>query len=504
MNTTTSIHTDVLIIGAGISGIGLAAHLRQKCPDRQIKILERREHIGGTWDLFQYPGIRSDSDMSTFGFNFKPWRQSKVLADGASIVQYLQETVAEYDLEPLISFGQNVLQAHYDSSRRLWTVTVEDTHRQTQQHYETEFLAYCTGYYNYDAGFMPNYPEQEQFKGRLIHPQHWPKDLDYQGQRIVVIGSGATAITLVPSLIQGGAAHVTMLQRSPTYVASIASVDRIHQHLRRWLPEQTAYQITRAKNIAIQRGSYLLSQRFPKLMRFALLKSVQAQLGQQIDIKHFSPHYQPWDQRLCVVPDGDLFKVLKSGQASVETDQIEAFVEQGIRLQSGKVLPADIIVSATGLNLQMFGGMQVQCDQQPFVAAEHALYNAVLPSHLPNCAILMGYTNASWTLKVDLAADYLCRLLNYMQQQGYDEVVASSPNTTWSDDTIMGSLHSGYVRRAADVMLRQGRSAPWIVTHNYLKDRKMFKAQDFKDPILQFSKPRGSADTPEIASSREI
>ncbi len=479
---------DVLIIGAGISGIGMAAHLRDKCPNASFKIIERRTNIGGTWDLFKYPGIRSDSDMSTFGFNFKPWRESKVLADGASICNYLQETVAEKQLANHIEFDQEVLEANYDSNTKLWKVITKHKSTEKQQTYTARFFVGCTGYYNYSEGYTPQYKDQDVFKGQFIHPQHWPEDLDYRNKKIIVIGSGATAITLVPSLVKGGAGHVTMLQRSPSYIASIPSSDIIHKKLSQYVSLETAYQFTRLKNVALQRTSYALSKRFPKAMRFALLKSVEMQVGKNVDMKHFTPSYNPWDQRLCVVPDGDLFKAFKSGKASIETDHIERFVEQGILLKSGKILEADIIVSATGLALQMLGGMQVKLDNQPFVPSEHMLYKAVLPNDLPNAALMIGYINSSWTLKVDLAADYVCRLLKYMNEKGYDEVVAQADPSLLAEDTVLGSMSSGYIQRAADIIPRQGKTYPWIVTHNYLKDRKILKTAQFDDPILKFSK----------------
>lgn len=483
---TTTI--DVLIIGAGISGIGMAAHLQRKCPNLSFQILERRSRIGGTWDLFQYPGIRSDSDMSTFGFNFKPWRESKVLADGASIRNYLNETVVENHLAEKIKFDEEVLTANYDSKTKLWTVVAQNATTQQQTTYTAKFYIGCTGYYNYQQGYTPQYTDQAAFKGQFIHPQHWPEDLDYRNKRIVVIGSGATAITLVPSLVKGGAGHVVMLQRSPSYVASIPSTDFIHRKISQYVSAETAYQVTRVKNIAFQRASYILSQYFPKAVRFALLKSVEKQVGKNVDMNHFQPNYNPWDQRLCVVPDGDLFKVFKSGQASIETDHIERFVENGILLKSGQTLEADIIVSATGLALQMLGGMQVTTDGKVFEPAEQMLYRAVLPSNLPNAALMIGYVNSSWTLKVDLAADYVCRLLNHMQQQAYVEVVAQASPTLLDDDTVLGSLSSGYIQRAAHVIPRQGKRFPWVVTHNYLKDRKILNDTQFDDPILKFSK----------------
>jgi len=480
-------HIDVLIVGAGISGLGLAAHLSKNCPQRSFEIVERREGIGGTWDLFRYPGIRSDSDMSTFGYNFKPWRKAKILADGASICQYLHEVVDEFHLDRKIHFKHRVISANYDTALKLWIVEIEDQQGQNQTWY-ANFLLGCTGYYNYDEGFMPEYPGQHQFKGTLVHPQHWPEKLDYTGKRVIVIGSGATAITLVPSMVKGGAAHVTMLQRSPTYIASIPSIDFVYQKMRGSLSEEMAYKLTRARNIGMQRAVYALSQKQPKLVRKLLLKSIEMQLKGKVDMKHFTPSYNPWDQRLCVVPDGDLFKALREGHASVETDHIEKFTETGIQLKSGKHLEADIIISATGLQIQIMGGIQGTVDGQPIDTSEHMLYNGILISDVPNMAMIIGYINASWTLKVDVAAEYICRLLNYMDKHHYDEVIAPTDHSEIEQDTVMGSLSAGYIRRAADVIPKQGKHAPWQVTNNYLADRKALKQAGFEDGILQFTK----------------
>lgn len=479
---------DILIIGAGISGIGLAAHLKQKCPDQSFTVLERRDNIGGTWDLFKYPGIRSDSDMSTFGFTFKPWRQSKVLADGESICNYLNETVHEYDLRDHIRFHQKAIEANYCSEQKRWTVKVENTQTKEIQTYIAQFFVGCTGYYDYDNGFTPNYKNKKTFQGEFIHPQHWPEQLDYTGKKIIVIGSGATAITLIPSLVKGGAGHVTMLQRSPTYIASIPATDAIHAKIRQYVSETSAYQFTRFKNIALQRASFELSRRFPKLMRYALLKAVELQVGEQVDMKHFTPRYNPWEQRLCVVPNGDLFKVLRAGKATIVTDEIDQFTENGILLKSGETLETDIIVSATGLSLQMLGGMQLTVDGKTFKFEESMLYNAVLPSNLPNAAIMIGYVNASWTLKVDIAADYLCKLFNYMKKKHYEQVVAGADDLQRANDTVLGSLSAGYIQRAEHLIPRQGQTAPWIVTHNYLHDRKTLKSAKFTDPILSFTR----------------
>lgn len=481
---------DILIVGAGISGIGLAAHLSKHSPQLSFEIIERRDSFGGTWDLFKYPGIRSDSDMSTFGFNFKPWKKESVLASGSAIKNYLAEVVQEFNLSSKIHFQHRVISANYDSASRKWSVVVDAQGK--KQTWIANFVLGCTGYYNYDQGFQPEFPNQEAFKGTFIHPQHWPENLDYSGKKVVIIGSGATAITLVPAMVKGGAGHVTMLQRSPTYIASVPSIDIIYSKMRKLLPEDVAYKLTRARNIGMQRGIYALAQKQPKLLKTLLLKSVQFQLKGKVDMKHFTPNYEPWDQRLCVVPDGDLFKILREGHASVETDHIEKFTETGIQLKSGKHLDADIIVSATGLNIQILGGIQVTMDGKPLDTSKHMLYQGVMVSDVPNMALIIGYINASWTLKVDIAAEYICRLLNYMDQHGYDEVIPEEDATELLEDTVMGSLTSGYIARAADVMPKQGKHAPWKVSNNYLADRKELKTASFEDGVLKF-KTRSSA-----------
>ena len=493
-------HIDILIVGAGISGIGLAVHLSKHCPQRQFDIIERRESFGGTWDFFKYPGIRSDSDMSTFGFNFKPWQKANVLADGASIKGYLLEVLDEYKLKEKIHFQHRVLAANYDSTQKKWLVEIEDAN-QKKQTWIANFVLGCTGYYNYDQGFQPNFPNQQAFKGQLIHPQFWPADLQYAGKKVVIIGSGATAITLVPALAKGGAEHVTMLQRSPTYIASVPSIDFIYDKMRKVLPEDLAYKLTRARNIGMQRGIYALAQKQPKLLRKLLLKSIEMQLKGKVDMKHFTPSYNPWDQRLCVVPDGDLFKILRSGQASIETDQIEQFTEKGILLKSGQHLDADIIVSATGLEIQILGGIKATIDGKPMDTSKHMLYQGIMVSDVPNMAMIIGYINASWTLKVDIAAEYICRLINYMDKNGYDEVIAQGDQTELMEDTVMGSLSSGYIARAVDVMPKQGKHAPWNVTNNYLADRKILKNARFDDGVLKFEKrTKQSLPKPKLVS----
>lgn len=479
-------HVDILIMGAGISGIGVAVHLLKNCPQRQFEIIERRASFGGTWDLFKYPGIRSDSDMSTFGFKFKPWQKNKVLADAGSIKRYLSEVISDYNLQQKIHFQHHILSANYDSQLKKWSVNIQDSEQQ-QQVWVANFIFGCTGYYNYDQGYQPTFPNQQAFKGQWIHPQHWPENFNYKNKKVVIIGSGATAISLVPAMVKAGAAHVTMLQRSPTYIVSIASVDHFYRKMRQFLPEKLAYRLTRGRNIALQRSLYLFAQKQPKVLRKFLLKAVEKQLQGTVDMKHFTPAYQPWDQRLCVVPDGDLFKLLSKGQASVETDQIEQFTEQGIVLKSGQQLDADIIVTATGLQIQILGGIQISIDHQPIDPSKHMLYQGTMLSDIPNMAILMGYINASWTLKVDITAEYLCRLINYMDKNAYTEVMAQADPNAFMAETVMGSLSSSYIARAIDVIPKQGKHAPWQVSNNYLADRKQLRKAKFKDAILKFS-----------------
>ena len=379
------------------------------------------------------------------------------------------------------------MSADYDSISRKWQVEIEDGNQQKQT-WIANFVLGCTGYYNYDQGFQPQFPDQNKFKGQMIHPQHWPEKLDYAGKKVVIIGSGATAITLVPAMAKGGAGHVTMLQRSPTYIASIPSVDFVYDKMRKVLPEDVAYKLTRARNIGVQRAVYAVAQKQPELLRKYLLHSIKTQLKGKVDMKHFTPKYNPWDQRLCVVPDGDLFKILRSGKASVETDQIEKFTATGIQLKSGKHLEADIVVSATGLEIQILGGVKASIDGKPLNTSKHMLYKGIMVSDVPNMAMIIGYINASWTLKVDIAAEYICRLLNHMDAEGYDQVIAQGDATALMEDTVMGSLSSGYIARAADVMPKQGKHAPWKVSNNYLADRKELKNSDFIDTVLQFKK----------------
>lgn len=478
-------HFDVLIIGAGLSGIDAAVHLTRKCPNHTYAILERRERIGGTWDLFKYPGIRSDSDMFTLGYSFKPWTQSKVLADGASIREYVEDTAKENGVTRHIRFGRKVMTANWSSDEKRWTV--ETTHEETgeKESFSANFLFSCTGYYNYDQGYRPDFPGEESFKGEIIHPQHWPEDLQYQGKKVVVIGSGATAVTLVPAMAAKGA-KVTMLQRSPTYVATVPEVDPISEGLRRFLPDMAVYRLGRARNIGIQRMVFKLAKRRPKLVRRALLAAARRQLGDDFDMSHFRPSYNPWDERLCAVPNGDLFKSLRKGESEVVTDHIERFTENGILLKSGKELEADIIITATGLNIQMLGGVQGTIDGKSVHPSQTMVYKGAMLKDVPNLAMIFGYTNSSWTLKADLVCEYVCRVLNHMDKTGAQTVIPRDKEDCQSDGNFLG-MQSGYIQRANNELPRQGTKAPWQVIQNYFYDLPRLRYGSVEDDVLEFS-----------------
>lgn len=476
---------DTVIIGAGISGIGLAVHLKKNNPQQKFLILEARHCIGGTWDLFKYPGIRSDSDMATFGFAFKAWNKNTLLADAVSIQNYLQEVVEEYQLKAQMQFNTRVMQAHYYSDKKCWKLSLQDSTGRCSEIW-AQFVVGCTGYYDYQNPYQPYFQGQENFQGQLIHPQHWPQELDYKNKKIVVIGSGATAVTLVPALVKGGAAHVTMLQRSPSYVVSVAAEDRLYQSLRAQLPDKLAYQIVRGRNILTQRSLYYVAQKQPRLLKKLLLKQVDRQLQNRRDLRHFQPHYMPWQQRLCVVPDGDLFATLNTQQATIITDEIAELSQHGLILKSGQYLDADLIVSATGLNLQVLGGLQLYVDDQPIDIAQRMLYHSTLINDVPNFALIIGYINASWTLKVDLVAQYLCRLWRFMQKNAYSQVLASSADIQMTEQTIMDGLNSGYIQRARHLLPKQGSHAPWLTEHNYFADQKHLRKASFDDGTLFF------------------
>lgn len=484
---------DVLIIGAGVAGISAACHLRRNCPGKRFAIIERRNTVGGTWDLFRYPGVRSDSDMFTYGYSFKPWNKARLLADGQSILGYLGEAAREHDVDRNILFGRKVVRARWSSSASGWEVeTLEESTGRTEIH-RARFLVCCTGYYNYDRGYRPDFPGEAEFKGRIVHPQHWPDDLDYANKRVIVIGSGATAVTLVPSMAPQ-AAHVTMLQRSPGYLISFPANDAVARLCQRLLPRNTAYRLTRARYVALQRLSYILAKRFPAAMRRLLLELARRQLDGKVDMRHFTPRYQPWDQRLCVVPGGDFFRVLREGRASIVTDEIESFVGEGIRLSSGEVVAADIVVTATGLEVQMLGGMRLEVDGTPVPLSQRMMYKAVQLEGVPNLAMLIGYTNTSWTLKVDLAAEYVCRLLRHMDQHGYSRATPRAAAGQRAADTILDGLSSGYVRRAASVLPRQGQADPWLVSHNYHRDLSLLLKAPIENDGLDFGRAEEAGD----------
>lgn len=479
--------TDVLIIGAGLSGIGMACHLVRECPGKSVAILERRQAIGGTWDLFRYPGIRSDSDMFSFGYKFRPWNDLKVLADGPSIRAYIRDTAREYGVDRKITYGFKTTKADWSAAERCWTVSGIDEASGEPRSVKARFLIGATGYYNYDAGFQPDFPGLERFQGRFVHPQKWPEDLDYRGKRVVVIGSGATAVTLVPAMA-GDAAHVTMLQRSPTYIFSVPALDKLSGFLKTFLPESWVYGFARRRNITVQRWLYIAARRWPHLVRRWLLSNVRKALGPDFDMSHFTPKYNPWDERLCAVPNADLFTALKSGKASVATDQIDSFTETGIRLKSGKELAADIVVSATGLNIQLLGGTEIALGGVAKPVSSSMMYKGVLVQDVPNFGYIFGYINAPWTLKADIASSYLCRLLNHMDGKGIKVVTPRDLEGCAIDDTIMGGLASGYVRRAKGNLPRQGRKLPWAVLHDYKRDKAMLLDDAIEDGNLEFAR----------------
>lgn len=480
---------DVLIIGAGLSGIGAAYHLQKECPGKTYAILERRDAIGGTWDIFRYPGVRSDSDMYTLGYNFKPWTDTQIIADGARIRDYVRETARENGIDRKIRFGHRVVSASWSSEDALWTVEAElkDGSRTSVR---ANFIMNCSGYYNYDKGFVPEFKDREKYKGEFILPQFWPENLDYTGKKVVVIGSGATAVTVVPAMTDK-AAHVTMLQRSPTYVISVPQQDGLSRLMRKFMPEMLVYRIGRTRNIALTAGMFKMSRSKPNVVRRMLLAQVRAQVGKDFDMKHFTPTYNPWDQRLCAVPNGDMFKILRKGKASIVTDNIDRFTEKGILLKSGKELEADIVVCATGLELQLFGGAQMVVDGKVWDPTKSIGYKGMMFSDLPNLANTLGYTNASWTLKADLIAEYVCRLLKYMDKNGKrictPRADASVKRTPFMDMT------SGYFTRALDRLPNQGDRAPWKLHQNYTMDMAILRRGKVNDGAMEFSNPAPKA-----------
>jgi monooxygenase len=462
-------HLDVLIVGAGLSGIGAGHQLHATFPTKSYAILEAREEIGGTWSLFTYPGVRSDSDMYTLGYKFRPWTDAKALADGRSILNYVRDTARDGDVERHIRFGLRVVRAQWSTADATWTVDAERVENGELIRLTCGFLFLCCGYYRYDEGYTPEFAGIERFDGPIVHPQHWPDDLPYAGKRIVVIGSGATAVTLVPAMSHD-AAHVTMLQRSPTYVVALSSKDRLASRLRRILPESVVYSIIRWKNVLATMASFQISRRWPEAMKSLIRKGVEHQLPADFDVDtHFAPTYNPWDQRLCVAPDGDLFRALRAGRASVVTDRIETFTENGLLLASGAVLDADIIVTATGLNLLVFGGIELTVDGEKIKVPDHLSYRGMMLSDVPNLAFGIGYTNASWTLKIDLTYEYVWRLFRHMDKTGTDWCVPQLLDPAVATAPLM-DFSSGYIVRSIDLFPKAGSTRPWRSRQNYLLD----------------------------------
>ena len=481
-------HFDVLIVGAGLSGVGAGYHLQKNCPDRTYGILEARDSIGGTWDLFRYPGIRSDSDMYTLGYSFRPWTNAKAIADGPSILKYVRDTARDFGIDQRIRFNHRVTRASWSSQDAQWIVEAERGPERETVRYTCSFLFMCSGYYRYSDGYTPEFAGVDRFKGRLVHPQKWTEDIEYAGKRVVVIGSGATAVTLVPELAKD-AAHVVMLQRSPTYIVSLPAEDRIANFLRKHLPAKAAYGLTRWKNVLLGMLFYRLCRSRPDLAKRLILRGVRKELGPDFDVEaHFTPRYNPWDQRLCLVPNGDLFAALKERRASVVTDHIETFTEKGLKLRSGRELEADLIVTATGLNLVVLGGLQISVDGTPVDLARTLTYKGMMYSDVPNLASAFGYTNASWTLKCDLTCEYVCRLLNHMEEHGLRQCTPRRTDPSITEEPWI-DFSSGYVQRALDKFPKQGSKAPWRLHQNYALDIMALKFGAIDDAAIEFAAP---------------
>lgn len=491
-------HFDVVIVGAGLSGVGAGYHLQTEAPDRSYVILEGRDASGGTWDLFRYPGIRSDSDMYTLGYAFKPWREAKAIADGPSILRYVRETAAEHGIDRHIRFRHLVKRASWSTEDALWTVEAE--HAGKTVRFTCSFLFLCGGYYSYEGGYTPEYPGRERFKGAFVHPQQWPEGLDYTGKKVVVIGSGATAVTLVPEMAKD-AAHVVMLQRSPTYVVSRPAEDRFANWLRKVLPGKLAYDIVRWRNVLFGMYFFKMAREKPEAVKARILKMVRQELGPDYDIEtHFTPSYNPWDQRLCLVPDSDMFKMIKSGRASVVTDHIETFTETGIRLKSGQELEADVVVSATGLVLEVWNGVELTVDGRKVDASQTLSYKGMMYEGVPNLASAFGYTNASWTLKCDLTCEYVSRVLNHMKKTGLRQATPVNDDPTVTHEPWL-DFSSGYVQRAMARFPKQGNKPPWKLYQNYALDLMSLRYAKLDDGVLRFTNPAGQAkERPKLAA----
>lgn len=500
MTNHSSNYVDVLIVGAGLSGIGAACHLQRECPQKSVAILEGRSAIGGTWDLFRYPGIRSDSDMYTLGYRFKPWKDAKSIADGPAILKYIRETAAEYDVDKKIRFNQKVVKASWSGETARWTV--ESRHSETGEVsvITCNFLMMCSGYYRYDAGYLPDFPHIDQFQGLIVHPQKWPVDLDYAGKRVVVVGSGATAVTLVPAMAET-AAHVTMLQRSPTYMVALPSSDVVANFLRRILSNKLVYALTRLKNTLFGMLIYQLSQRRPELVKRIIKDRLRKELGPDFDVdRHFTPPYNPWDQRMCLVPDSDFFIAMRENRVSIATDQVDTFTPTGIKLKSGEHLDADIVVTATGLSLLALGGISLTVDGQPVEINKSVAYKGAMLTGIPNIAFVFGYTNASWTLKADLICAYVCRLLNYMDKHDYSQVIPRL-NDPEVEELPLLNLTSNYILRSMDKFPRQGSKLPWRLYQNYFLDTMMIRYGPVRDDALEFRREELPAKVGEVATA---
>ncbi len=474
-------YTDIIIVGAGLSGVGAACHLERKNPEKSYVIFEAREELGGTWSLFKYPGIRSDSDMYTFGFSFKTWDNPKSFADAPNILKYLNEAANEYKIKDKIKYQTKVLKANFDTQNKLWSITVINKSGNEEIHY-SQFLFSCTGYYNYDEGYTPNYNGLENFEGKIIHPQHWPENLDYKNKRVVVIGSGATAVTIVPEMADE-TLEITMLQRSPTYVGAFPNKDKYAELFKKYFPKKVAHKLIRFKNIFVQILFFQACKIWPNYMKKLLVKAAQKKLGNFPAKPHFEPNYNPWDQRFCVAPDGDLFRAIRNGKANVITDKIDSFNKKGIKLASGKNLDADIIISATGLKLLAFGGSKISIDGVTYDPSEAITYKGLMLSGLPNCIFFAGYTNASWTLKSDLTSEYASRLFKLMDKKNYSLFMPKVENQNMNISPLL-NLNSGYIHRSSHLFPKQGSKLPWKLYQNYFFDYTMLRINKIRDKNL--------------------
>ncbi|WP_224483419.1 flavin-containing monooxygenase [Robertkochia aurantiaca] len=475
---------DVIIVGAGLSGIGAAYHIQDKCKDRSFTILESRKDMGGTWDLFRYPGIRSDSDMYTLGFSFNPWKDAKAIADGPSILKYIKETAQKFGLDKKIKYRHKVIAADWDSERRTWKIKVEKNGTEKLE-LTCKFFFVCSGYYDYEKGYDPLREQSSVFEGEVIHPQQWNSRIDYTDKEVIVIGSGATAVTLVPELAKK-ASGVTMLQRSPTYILNLPREDALANFLKRNLPASVAHTLARWKNILVSLTLYQVSRKWPGKMRKFIKDKIAEQLGDKYKDQDFDPSYDPWDQRLCLVPDNDLFKAVRSGKARIVTDTIDTFTREGLITKGGKTLKADLIVTATGLKIKLLGGMQLSIDKQVTDTSNLHVYRGVMFSDVPNFAIAVGYTNASWTLKCDLNCHYVTRILNHMEKHGYETCTPRFDDKAFSSEPLL-DFEAGYVKRALDILPKQGSSHPWKVYQNYIKDTLALKYGKVTDKYLEYS-----------------